>query len=142
MKIDTHQHFWQFNPQRDTWINEEMSVLKHDFLPENLLPILKQHQFDGCVAVQADTSEKETTFLLQLAEDNDFIKGVVGWLDLCNDNIDERLNHFSKFKKLKGLRHIVQAEPDGFMLQKEFLHSISALINYNLNYEIFIYTSN
>tara|TARA_B100000768_G_scaffold181686_1_gene205780 strand:- start:1246 stop:2076 length:831 start_codon:yes stop_codon:yes gene_type:complete len=139
MKIDTHQHFWQFNPQRDTWINEEMSVLKHDFLPENLLPILKQHQFDGCVAVQADTSEKETTFLLQLAEDNDFIKGVVGWLDLCNDNIDERLNHFSKFKKLKGLRHIVQAEPDGFMLQKEFLHSISALKKYNLTYDILIY---
>ena len=139
MKIDTHQHFWQFNPQRDTWINEEMSVLKHDFLPENLLPILKQHQFDGCVAVQADTSEKETTFLLQLAEDNDFIKGVVGWLDLCNDNIDERLNHFSKFKKLKGLRHVVQAEPDGFMLQKEFLHSISALKKYNLTYDILIY---
>ena len=139
MKIDTHQHFWQFNPQRDTWINEEMSVLKHDFLPENLLPILKQHQFDGCVAVQADTSEKERTFLLQLAEDNDFIKGVVGWLDLCNDNIDERLNHFSKFKKLKGLRHIVQAEPDGFMLQKEFLHSISALKKYNLTYDILIY---
>jgi L-fuconolactonase len=139
MKIDAHQHFWQFNPQRDTWINEEMSVLKHDFLPENLLPVLQQHQFDGCVAVQADTSEKETSFLLQLAEDNSFIKGVVGWLDLCNENIDERLHHFSKFKKLKGLRHIVQAEPDGFMLQKEFQRGISALEKYNLTYDILIY---
>ena len=67
MKIDAHQHFWQYNPQRDRWINEEMSMLKHDFLPENLLPILQQHQFDGCVAVQADSSEKETIFLLELA---------------------------------------------------------------------------
>ena len=61
MKIDPHQHFWQFNPQRDTWINEEMGVLKHDFLPEDLSPVLQKHQFDGCIAVQADTSEKETT---------------------------------------------------------------------------------
>ncbi|MDB4199074.1 amidohydrolase family protein [Polaribacter sp.] len=139
MKIDAHQHFWQYNPQRDRWINEEMSMLKHDFLPENLLPVLQQHQFDGCVAVQADSSEKETTFLLELAEDNAFIKGVVGWLDLCNENIDVRLNHFSKYKKLKGLRHIVQAEPDGFMLQKEFQHGISALEKYDFTYDILIF---
>ena len=139
MKIDAHQHFWQYNPQRDRWINEEMSMLKHDFLPENLLPVLQQHQFDGCVAVQADSSEKETTFLLELAEDNAFIKGVVGWLDLCNKNIDVRLNHFSKYKKLKGLRHIVQAEPDGFMLQKEFQRGISALEKYDFTYDILIF---
>ena len=139
MKIDAHQHFWQYNPQRDRWINEEMSMLKHDFLPENLLPVLQQHQFDGCVAVQADSSEKETTFLLELAEDNAFIKGVVGWLDLCNENIDVRLNHFSKYKKLKGLRHIVQAEPDGFMLQKEFQHGISALEKCDFTYDILIF---
>ena len=139
MKIDAHQHFWQYNPQRDRWINEEMSMLKHDFLPENLLPVLQQHQFDGCVAVQADSSEKETTFLLELAEDNAFIKGVVGLLDLCNENIDVRLNHFSKYKKLKGLRHIVQAEPDGFMLQKEFQHGISALEKHDFTYDILIF---
>jgi len=139
MKIDAHQHFWKFNPQRDTWINEEMCVLKHHFLPEDLRPILQEHQFDGCVAVQADTSEKETNFLLQLAEDNDFIKGVVGWLDLCDENIDARLHHFSKFKKLKGLRHIVQAEPNGFMLQKSFQRGIAALEKYNLTYDILIY---
>ena len=139
MKIDAHQHFWQYNPQRDRWINEEMSMLKHDFLPENLLPVLQQHQFDGCVAVQADSSEKETIFLLELAEDNAFIKGVVGWLDLCTENIDVRLHHFSKYKKLKGLRHIVQAEPDGFMLQKEFQHGISALEKYDFTYDILIF---
>jgi L-fuconolactonase len=115
-----------------------MSVLKHDFFPENIDPILQQHQFDGCVAIQADSSEIETTFLLQLAEDNDFIKGVVGWLDLCNKNIDERLHHFSKFNKLNGLRHSVQAEPDGFMLQNGFQRGISALEKYQLTYDILI----
>ena len=139
MKIDAHQHFWQFNPQRDTWINEEMNVLKHNFLPEDLLPILQENKFDGCVAVQADPSEEETKFLLQLAEENSFIKGVVGWLDLCNENINERLQHFSKYKKLKGLRHIVQAEPNGFMLQNNFLRGTAALEKYNLTYDILIY---
>lgn len=139
MKIDAHQHFWQFDPIRDSWINQEMSVLKRDFAPQDLLPILKQHHFDGCVAVQADTSEEETSFLLQLAEENDFIKGVVGWLDLCHENIDARLSHFSKFKKLKGLRHIVQAEPIGYMLQNDFQRGIAVLEKYNLTYDILIY---
>ena len=139
MKIDAHQHFWQFNPQRDAWINEEMAVLKRDFLPEDLQPMLQQHQLDGCVAVQADSSEKETEFLLNLADKNLFIKGVVGWLDLCSDAIDERLAYYSEYEKLIGLRHIIQAEPDGFMLRKDFRRGISALEKYNLTYDILIF---
>jgi L-fuconolactonase len=139
MKVDAHQHFWQFNPQKDAWITEEMAVLKNDFLPKNLQPLLQQHQFDGCVAVQADSSEKETLFLLNLAEQNDFIKGVVGWLDLCNENIEERLYHFLKFDALKGIRHILQAEEDGFMFRKDFQRGISALQKYNLTYDILIF---
>ncbi|TDU39492.1 L-fuconolactonase [Gelidibacter sediminis] len=139
MKIDAHQHFWYFNPQRDAWITDDMRVLKRDFLPEDLQPLLKQHQFDGCVAVQADTSEKETEFLLNLAEQHPFIKGVVGWLDLCSDAIDERLAHFSTYKNLKGLRHIVQAEPNGYMLRKDFQRGISKLEKYNLTYDILIF---
>jgi len=139
MKIDAHQHFWCFNPQRDAWITDDMRVLQRDFLPEDLQPLLQQHQFDGCVAVQADTSEKETEFLLNLAEKHPFIKGVVGWLDLCSDAIDERLAHFSTYKNLKGLRHIVQAEPDGYMLRKDFQRGISKLEKYNLTYDILIF---
>ncbi|TXD46781.1 amidohydrolase family protein [Polaribacter sp. IC073] len=139
MKIDAHQHFWQFNPQRDAWINEEMAVLKRDFLPEDLQPILKTNNIDGCIAVQADQSEKETEFLLGLAKDNSFIKGVVGWLDLCSDTIDERLAYYSKYEKLKGLRHIVQAEPAGFMLRKDFQRGIKALEKYNLTYDILVH---
>lgn len=139
MQIDAHQHFWQFNPQRDAWITDEMSVLKRNFLPEDLQLLLQQYQFDGCVVVQADTSEIETEFLLDLAKKNPFVKGVVGWLDLCDDSIHDRLEYFSTHTNLKGLRHIVQAEPYGFMLRKDFQRGISALENYDLTYDILIY---
>lgn len=139
MKIDTHQHFWHFDPQRDAWITGDMAVIKRDFLPEDLEPLLHKHQFDGCIAVQADTSEAETKFLLDLADQYAFIKGVVGWLDLCGADIESRLDLFSKNNRLKGVRHIIQAEPDGFMLRKDFQRGISALEKYNLAYDILIF---
>ena len=139
MRIDSHQHFWHFDPVRDSWINEDMSVLQRDFLPKDLKPLLKENNFEGCIAVQADSSEKETEFLLNLAERNSFIKGVVGWLDLCSDTIEARLEYFSKFEKLKGLRHIVQSEEKGFMLRADFQRGISALEKYKLTYDILIY---
>ncbi|CAM4185776.1 amidohydrolase family protein [Flavobacterium weaverense] len=139
MRIDSHQHFWHFDPVRDSWINEDMSVLQRDFLPKDLEPLLKENNFEGCIAVQADSSEKETEFLLNLAERNSFIKGVVGWLDLCSDTIEARLEYFSKFEKLKGLRHIVQSEQKGFMLRADFQRGISALEKYKLTYDILIY---
>ena len=81
MKIDAHQHFWKYDPVRDSWITNDMSVIKNDFFPNNLQATLKRNGFDGCVAVQADQSEEETLFLLDLAARHDFIKGVVGWID-------------------------------------------------------------
>src|SRR3954468_9756181 len=111
-KIDAHQHFWIFDPVRDSWIDDEMLVIKQDFLPTDLLPVLQQNGIDGCVAVQADQSEKETQFLLEMAASNPFVKGVVGWVDLKADNLEERLEYFKQFDKLKGFRHILQSEPD------------------------------
>lgn len=140
MKIDSHQHFWKYNPVKDAWITEEMKVIKSDFLPADLKPLLIENQVDGCVAVQADQSEKETRFLLDLAKDNDFIKGIVGWVDLCAENIDERLEYFYKYNKLKGFRHIIQAEADlDFMLSERFLNGISKLEKYKFTYDILIF---
>ena len=119
-KLDSHQHFWEYDPIRDQWINDDMEVIRADFLPQDLKPILEANGIKGCIAVQADQSEKETDFLLNLASENDFIKGVVGWTDLCADNIDERLAYYSQFSLLKGFRHILQAEPLGFILKPEF----------------------
>lgn len=141
MKIDAHQHFWYYKPDRDQWIDDSMAVLKKDFLPADLKPLLEENNFDGCIAVQADQSEDETSFLLKLADENDFIKGVVGWVDLRNLRIEERLNHFAGHKKLKGFRHIVQAEPDDFMLKDDFQRGIKALGEHGFTYDVLIYPS-
>lgn len=137
-RIDSHQHFWKYNPVRDSWITEDMRAIQKDFYPEDLAPILKKNNFDGCVAVQADQSEDETNFLLDLANQHSFIKGVVGWVDLRSELVEERLFHFNQQTKLKGIRHIVQAEPNGFMTQKEFLRGIKTLKKFNLTYDILI----
>jgi L-fuconolactonase len=138
-RIDAHQHFWKFDPVRDSWIDESMQKIQRDFLPEDLLPLLQENQFSGCVAVQASQSEDETNFLVNLAAKNDFIKGVVGWVDLRGVTIEERLSHFSSNKIIKGFRHVVQGEPDDFMLRKDFQNGISALKQFNFTYDILIF---
>ncbi|HMK26047.1 MAG TPA: amidohydrolase family protein [Chitinophagaceae bacterium] len=140
MQIDTHQHFWKFDPVRDGWITKEMSVIQRDFLPEDLQPLLKKNNFDGCIAVQADQSEKETNFLLELAKQNDFIKGIVGWIDLQHENIKERLSYYKQFRLVKGFRHILQGERDRtFMLKPEFMRGIGALKEFGFTYDILIF---
>jgi len=138
MIIDSHQHFWKYNPIKDAWIDDSMQTIRRDFLPKDLIPILQDNTIDGCIAIQADQSESETIFLLDLADNNPFIKGVVGWVDLCAENIEERLTFFSKQSKFKGVRHIVQAESDDFMLQKCFQNGISKLRQFNLVYDVLI----
>ena len=138
-KVDAHQHFWNFDPLRDNWITEDMEVIRHDFLPLDLKPLMDANGLNSCIAVQADQSENETDFLLSLATENEFIKGVVGWIDLCADTIHERLEHYSQFPKLKGFRHILQAEPIEFILKPEFQRGITALQVYGFTYDILIY---
>jgi len=138
--IDAHNHFWKFDPVRDAWITSNMSAIRRDFLPEDLYFLLQENNIDGTVAVQADQSEKETDFLLQLAKENDWIKGVVGWVELKNKSIEERLLHYSTEKKLKGFRHILQAENvEAFLSNKDFLHGISLLNKYHFTYDILVY---
>jgi L-fuconolactonase len=140
MRIDSHQHFWRFNPQRDAWITDEMAALKRDFLPEDLLPELKTSGIDGCIAVQADQSENETLFLLDLAGRHKQIKGVVGWIDLRSAALQERLQYFSRFEKLRGFRHIAQSEPDDrFLLRSEFARGIGQLADFGYTYDLLIY---
>ena len=139
-KIDAHQHFWKFDPVRDSWINEDMKVIQRDFFPEDLLPLLKQNNFEGCVAVQSDQSEEENRFHLQNAGKFDFIKGIVGWVDLQSENIEERLQYYHQFKKLKGFRHVLQGEPQrDLMLQPAFMNGVSRLRKYDFTYDILIF---
>jgi L-fuconolactonase len=140
MKIDAHQHFWRYNNVEFGWINDKMSVLKRDFLPDDLFKELQAINFDGSIAVQARQNLNETKWLLDLANSNQFIKGIVGWVELCSPNIDEQLNEFSKNNKLMGVRHVVHDEQDdNFMARKDYQNGISLLEKYNLTYDLLLF---
>lgn len=139
MVIDAHVHFWKFNKQRDAWITDDMKILQQDYLPEHLASTLKRNGVDGVIAVQASQEEVETRFLAELAKTHPLIRGVVGWIDLQADNIAERLAHFTQYTSIRGYRHVVQAEPDDFLLRPNFQRGIRALQPYNYTYDVLIY---
>jgi len=139
MRIDAHQHFWQYDPGRDAWITPAMAAIRRSFGPADLQPLLAHHGFDGCVAVQASQSEAETDWLLALAAEHPFIKGVVGWVELQADNVAERLGHYRQFEQLKGFRHILQGETDrALLLTPAFRRGIAALGHYGFTYDLLI----
>ena len=138
MIIDSHQHFWNYNPERDTWIDESMQVLKKNFLPKNLKPILINNGIDGCISVQANQSYQETEFLLKCASNNKFIKGVVGWVDLCSPNLEKKLEKYTSDKMFKGVRHIVQSESIEYLLRKDVQSGISKLSKFNLTFDLLV----
>ena len=141
MHVDAHQHFWIYNPEEYGWIDDSMSVIRRDFLPEDLIPELKENEFDGSIAVQARQSLEETQWLLDLADRSDKILGVVGWVDLSSSDVRSQLKRFTGNRKLVGVRHIVQSEPDErFLMRPDFLRGISQLEEFNLAYDILIYT--
>jgi L-fuconolactonase len=140
MKIDAHQHFWIYNKEDYTWIDDRMNILKRNFLPEDLHPVLGKNGFSGTIAVQARQTTRETRWLLQLAEKYDFIKGVVGWADLRSEKLRSQLDEFCLSEKFAGVRHVVHDEPDdGFMLRDDFLEGIRILKEYNLTYDLLLF---
>lgn len=140
MRIDSHQHFWRYNSEEYGWIDESMSSLRRDFLPEHLGPELTHAGFDGCIAVQVRQTLEETRWLLELADWFPFVFGVIGWVDLRTENVRQQLARFANNPKFFGVRHIVQSEADDrFLLQPELLRGIEMLADFNLSYDILIY---
>jgi len=140
MRIDAHQHFWIYNQEDYSWIDDSMHMIKEDFLPEHLILELAKEGFDGSIAVQARQTLNETKWLLKLSDDNDFIKGVVGWVDLKSRNVSGDLLYFSKHSKFIGVRHVVHDEADdAFMLNKDFLRGISYLREFDLTYDFLLF---
>jgi L-fuconolactonase len=140
MRLDAHQHFWHYSPTGHGWMTDQMSVLKHDFLPQDLQPLLASLGFDGCVAVQARQSLEETRWLLALAAEHPFIKAVVGWVDLRSPQLSEQLQTFSTQRKFAGVRHVIHDEADDdFMLAPEFRRGIGQLHALNLTYDLLLY---
>ena len=139
MIIDTHHHYWNYDPVEFDWIDHDMAAIRHNFLPADLGTTLKDTDVSGVVTVQARQIIEETEWLLQLASENEFMKGIVGWLPLAADNVQELLAKYSANPWLKGVRHVVQGEPDPeFILGKDFNRGISFLKDYNLVYDILI----
>ena len=138
MVIDSHQHFWKFDPGVDTWITAEMKVLQRNFEPPDLKQVLLANNIDGCVAVQSRQTITDTVHLLKLAGENSFIRGVVGWVDLLSKDLEHQLSGLKQFEKLKGFRHIVQSESPGFMMNPLFIDSVKKLKDLNFTYDLLI----
>lgn len=139
LRLDSHQHFWRFNPVEYGWIDDSMSALRRDFLPEDLAPLAAAQQIDGAIAVQARQTLEETDWLLSLAQQHpSLVRGVVGWAPIASKGFPHILRRLRSNNALKSLRHIVQAEPDGFLLQPNFQRGIAALRETGLVYDILI----
>lgn len=141
MRIDAHQHFWHYDPAEYVWITDKMKVLKRDYLPQDLYPLLEPTGFDGTIAVQARQNLQETEWLLELSGQYDFIKGVVGWVDLRSPDVRRQLEKYSQHPKFKGVRHVVHDEPDDrFMLLPEFQCGIAELKHFSLTYDLLLFS--
>jgi L-fuconolactonase len=140
MRLDSHQHFWRYNVAEYGWITSDKALLRRDYLPADLQPLLVANGFDGSIAVQARQTLEETAWLLSLAEQHDFIKGVVGWVDLCSRDLAGQLERFGRHPKLVGVRHVVHDEPDDdFMLRSDFRRGLSRLADCGLAYDLLIF---
>jgi L-fuconolactonase len=150
MRIDSHQHFWRYRPSDYPWIPESAvvgaghdtleSCLDRDFLPDDLRPLLQAAGLDGSIAVQARQSLQENEFLLDLADQNELILGVVGWIDLRSEDVDAQAARFAAHPKAVGVRHVVQDESQPmFMAGVEFRRGIACLSQHGLTYDILIY---
>jgi L-fuconolactonase len=138
-RIDSHQHFWHYTRTDYGWIDDNMAALRADFLPRHLQPLLVHSHVDACIAVQARQSLDETRFLLQLADENPWIRGVVGWVDLQSKGVDAQLREFLTHRAFVGVRHIVQAEAEDFLRRPAFRRGVAGLAAHRLVYELLVY---
>jgi L-fuconolactonase len=132
--IDAHQHFWQLGRFDYPWMSKDLGMLYRDYLPADLEPILRQHHIEKTVLVQASNSIAESRWLLELADSHDFIAGVVGWVDLTNHEIPTH-------PKFKGVRHLVESEPnDDWLVRPEVLSGLQKLSARGLSYDLLVHT--
>lgn len=140
VKIDSHQHFWRYDAREYPWIDAAKSALRRDFLPPDLAREQAPMGYDGAIVVQARQTTEETRWLLELAEKDPRIRGVVGWVDLQSAAVRESLGRFAAHPKFVGVRHVVQDEPDDrFLMRPGFLRGIEALAEFGLVYDLLIF---
>ena len=141
MIIDSHQHFWRVGSFDYPWMSSDNAVLYRDYLPATLEPILKRNHVEKTVLVQASNSVAESRWLLDLADANPFIAGVVGWVDLTGPRVEDDLNELTAHAKFKGVRHLVESEPeDDWLVQPAVLESLQQLASYGMSYDLLVHT--
>jgi L-fuconolactonase len=138
MRIDAHHHFWRYIPDEYDWIDDAMSTIRRDFLPADLAPEIAAAGIDTVVSVQARQTLAETEFLLDHANAHPWIAGVVGWVPLIDPAVADLLARFAANPALKGIRHVLQAEPDAYMDRPEFNTGLAQLRALNLTYDILV----
>jgi L-fuconolactonase len=140
MVIDSHQHFWRYTPAEYDWISADLAVIRRDFLPEHLVAEMAAAGVDAAISVQARQSLAETAWLLELARHCDRLCGVVGWVPLCDPAVEALLERLAVSPALRGVRHVVQGEPDDeYILRPDFNRGIAALRRFDLAYDILIF---
>jgi L-fuconolactonase len=140
MVIDSHQHFWRFNTQDYGWMSDAMAAIRRDFLPADLHHEMTKAGIDGAITVQARQTLEETNWLLDLADQNDFLRGVVGWAPLISSTVADALERLSQRPKLKGVRHVLHDEPDdNYVLRDDFNRGVAQLRRFKLAYDILIF---
>ena len=143
MRIDAHQHFWNYtaNPNDFAWMTDDLFALQNNFLPQDLEPLISQAGYEGTIAVQAREMEVETDFLLELANNNSIIKGVVGWVDLCSTDVKQSLERYADDSLLKGFRMIIHDHADlDFANSEAHARGIGYLEQYGWTYDLLLKT--
>jgi L-fuconolactonase len=138
LKIDAHHHIWEYDPVQHAWIDDSMAVIQRSFTPADMEPLLQEAGIDGTVLVQVNQNLKENMVFTAAAEAYPFIKGVVGWVDLLAADLEDQLDELRDLPKLKGFRHIAQAEPADYLSRSEVVRGIRQLGKYGFTYDILI----
>ncbi len=139
MIVDSHQHFWQVGRFNYPWMTPESDGLCRDFLPDVLRPVLESNGVGQTILVQASNSLEEARWLLQLADEHPFIVGVVGWVDLQSRDVASQLDEFVTHAKFKGVRHLVESEPnDNWLSQADVIQGLQQLASRNLTYDLLV----
>lgn len=140
MIVDSHQHFWQVGRFDYPWMTPDVDILCHDYLPGQLEPILRRNNVGQTILVQASNSVEETRWLLQLAGENPFVGGVVGWVDLQSENVGRQLDELARHGKFKGVRHLVESEPaEDWLIQESVINGLRELASRGLSYDLLVH---
>lgn len=137
MRIDAHQHFWQPDRGDYGWLDGAPDILRRAYLPADLKPTLDRFGVVRTIVVQAAPTVAETEYLLQLADENDFIAGVVGWVDLEADSLAADLARLQQHPKFVGIRPMLQDLPDKrWILRPRVLDGLGRLVDADLAFDI------